>query len=381
MYRLILLWITALPLYGQVWQHEFHSQITDKSYQIQTDVGQKVVQIDQLAPIPFHAFQASLVQLNGILQTERLEIVNERLVGWKKGAKFEIPLDVWENVQMEVGQEVLKQRTPALGGSVDEKGIFGFFNVGYWLFGFCCLLLGGFALVFYLRRIKRQQRLAEQRRLEAETMRNDLLKDFEIKTKVMLAEIHDGPLQDLARFSRQLSSTEKIEGRFSDYMAQTKAGIEQVAQDLRHISANITPTELSDIGLDSAMRTLLRRFQIRNPKLKITASFDKEGLKLAENTRLMLYRIFQEALNNVEKHAQATTLNIGLSIQDNRCILEVRDNGVGFDKESLKTSEEGIHLGFSGIQSRCENIGAGLTIKSEKGQGTSLAVHLNLKGT
>ena len=373
MIRFILLCVIVTPLQAQVWEHSFYSEVAQKSYFIQTDTPKQQVSINRTLILPFRAFQGGILSLKSVAQIDSFRVANDHLLLWNQGKPMSIPLDVWENVQVAVMQEELKTLPQSVGASVDNKGLSGFFNLSYLFTGLVILIFIMLGLIFYVFKIKKQKRKAEERKSEMEMMRNHLLKDFEVKTKVILADIHDGPLQNLARFSRQLSEIQGHQTDFKSQLLHAKSEIEQVSQELRNISANITPSELSDIGLDSAMRSLLRKFKQQNPQITIEQRLDKEGLSLPENTRLMVYRIFQEALNNIEKHAKATQIKVDLSFE-NGLFLQIEDNGVGFLPQKVKTLENGNHLGLWGIRSRCEEMQATLNIDSEVGKGTVLRV-------
>jgi signal transduction histidine kinase len=360
-------------LQAQVWEHDFVSQINQQKYRIQTDTKKQQISINKSITLPFQAFQQNLLGLKQIPAMDSLALGKDYLYLWKKQQRTEIPLDLWENIQMAVVQEELKALPQSVGASIDNKGVSGFFNLQYLFLGSLLLSILAFLIWRYIAKLKQQKRDADARKSEMEIMRNHLLKDFEVKTKVILAEIHDGPLQNLARFSRQLGEMQHQQTDLGTQMQQTKIGIEQISQELRNISANITPSELSDIGLDSAIRSLLRKFKQQNPEIIIEQQLDKESLSLPENIRLMLYRIFQEALNNIEKHAQATQINVELRLE-NGIQLQIQDNGIGFNPQTVKSLENGNHLGLSGIQSRCQDIGATLSITAAPQKGTSIRI-------
>lgn len=150
--------------------------------------------------------------------------------------------------------------------------------------------------------------------------------------------------------------------------------LDQVIADVRDLSRDLSPSILEDLGLSAGLRRLLDNFA-RNYNLK--ASFDMaeiDHLFSLEN-QITIYRIFQESLDNIRKHAQATHLSVAIKQQNGNTIFIVEDDGKGFDvKQALPddTFEKG--LGLATMKERARMLGGSLDIQSQQDKGTRITL-------
>lgn len=186
-------------------------------------------------------------------------------------------------------------------------------------------------------------------------------------------ELHDGPIQDLYATTYQLQALKR-----SGLTEQQKAifeGMEEqfqiVTDRLRSICHNLRPPSLSSFGLETAIRSYAERFQKLQPDLTINLDLQADALALPEYVRLTLFRICQEALRNVAKHAEATQVLIRFDLTDSEVLLEVQDNGKGFEvpERWIDLAREG-HLGLIDAAERVDEIGGRFLILSTPDQGT-----------
>ena len=182
--------------------------------------------------------------------------------------------------------------------------------------------------------------------------------------------LHDDPLQALILASRQLESASP-----SHPAAETKDLVDSVVVTLRGISQSLRPPILDDLGLRAGIRRLVEDFGRRTG---IQASFDSEGSerRLDPNLELNLYRIAQEALNNVEKHAAARVARVRLEFGRERVRLTVGDDGIGFER--VRSAGVDGHLGLLGMEERAALLGGALTIRSSEGRGTTITAQVPL---
>ncbi len=146
-------------------------------------------------------------------------------------------------------------------------------------------------------------------------------------------------------------------------------------QNLREMVNQMRPPTLIRFGLAKALTAYLEDFAEKHPEIKLHPSLidDKQGL--SENARLGLYRIAQEALTNMVKHAGADQGDVTLVCVDHHFILEIRDNGKGFAlSPSLADYSAQGHFGLVGMKERAEAINAGFRVSSSPGEGTSIRV-------
>jgi signal transduction histidine kinase len=150
--------------------------------------------------------------------------------------------------------------------------------------------------------------------------------------------------------------------------------LDQVEKQLRRLSHELRPTILDDLGLVPALQFLTdgisRRMQL---SIRIQSSLQS---RYDPNVETVLYRIVQEALTNVAKHAHAKNVEIQLTNVNKNLHCEVHDDGVGFDVPSVLSCKERRGLGLLGIRERLMAVGGTLQIDSRVGQGTELLVNI-----
>lgn len=186
-------------------------------------------------------------------------------------------------------------------------------------------------------------------------------------------DLHDGPLQDLVGITFVLQSLKS-----SGISQETGAGIDQalyemksVGEKVRAICSDLRPPALAPFGLEKAIRSHADRFGNAHPELNLNLELMSDRQKLSEEVRLAFYRIYQEALNNIVRHSQAKNIWIRLNLMDQLAILEVEDNGKGFNfpKQRVTLARQG-HLGLVGAAERAEAVGGRLEIETQQGKGT-----------
>jgi two-component system CheB/CheR fusion protein len=152
--------------------------------------------------------------------------------------------------------------------------------------------------------------------------------------------------------------------------------LEKLDKDLDFHIWELRPPGLDDLGL---VKTLARFVQDWSREFGIAADFHSQGLdatRLPHDTEINLYRITQEALNNVLKHAHASTVAVILECREAQLVLVIEDDGVGFDRAAAGAAERGI--GLIGIEERAALIGGTLEIEASPGAGTTLFVRAPL---
>jgi signal transduction histidine kinase len=144
------------------------------------------------------------------------------------------------------------------------------------------------------------------------------------------------------------------------------------------LSHELRPTILEDLGLTAALESLAELTSKRTG-VRITV-VPYEGARLASRVEVALYRIVQEALNNVVKHASATSAEIKLSKTGTAVRCSILDNGIGFDPKARQADPSRGGLGLLGIHERVQALEGELQIESSPGQGTRLEIMIPLEG-
>ena len=151
--------------------------------------------------------------------------------------------------------------------------------------------------------------------------------------------------------------------------------------EIKDLALALRPSSLDDIGLEAALK---RYAQDCSVKLGIDVDFQAfgmQGLYLQPEIRLTIYRVVQEALTNVAKYSKASEASVILEYKEDHIIAIIEDDGVGFDVEATFNSTNlEKKLGLHGMIERVNLIGGELTIESKPGLGTTIYVHINLKG-
>lgn len=178
--------------------------------------------------------------------------------------------------------------------------------------------------------------------------------------------LHNGLGQKLYATKLNLDQLKPKGAQEQSALAKINDYIKESIKITRDISFELNPSILKDFGLKAALEEIISRFS--SPKLKITLKTEGFDKRLDSFVELSLYRIVQELINNIIKHSEATKASIALKCEDNLITLAVQDNGVGFNKEELK-SLKGI--GLRSIQHRLDLLNGELEINSSKGKGST----------
>ncbi len=196
-------------------------------------------------------------------------------------------------------------------------------------------------------------------------------------------ELHDDLGQSLLvvkltmhRVYRTLSQ-ESMAADLENALEQLNILIDKV----RRISHNLSPAILEDLGLEVALNSLFKDFSATEG-LKFSVNIEEVSPLLSKNVQLAVYRIFQEALTNVSKHAAATEVRVEVSRENNHVRFLVGDNGRGFDPDASKAVTPGERgLGLASIEERVHLLNGVIEIRSQKGHGTHLSFVLPLESS
>ncbi len=194
-------------------------------------------------------------------------------------------------------------------------------------------------------------------------------------------ELHDDTGQKLTALAMGLAAVEtqlRVQdlARATDLLHHLRALNDQTVEDLRHVMANLRPAQLDDLGLVPAMRWYIQQYEARYPNLNVTLTVTRLARRLPAEVETVLFRIVQEALNNVARHAQAAQVTVSLDQVENQVSLKVCDDGVGFDPAQLPADESGRGLGLLGMRERAALVGGNCVIESQPGKGTCITASL-----
>ncbi len=239
--------------------------------------------------------------------------------------------------------------------------------------------VGGIAEVQHL-----QNELAEMaRKVQAA---QDGLRDYigaitsaqEEERNRLARELHDDTIQAVIALKQRVHLAQKSVKTQSGHHAldELESLAEQTIENLRRLTRALRPIYLEDLGLVTALEMLARETSRVN-RLEVDFRLSGYEIRLPREVELSLYRIAQEALNNMVRHSKATHADMKITFATSNIELEVIDNGKGFivPKSPTDFAPSG-HFGLLGVHERAELIGAKLEIESALGGGTRLKVHL-----
>jgi signal transduction histidine kinase len=225
-----------------------------------------------------------------------------------------------------------------------------------------------------------QVKALDQANLALQDAQRRLLTEREQERKHLARELHDQLIQDLLGISYQLEEIEADRGVGLDLVAeltQVRSIIREFVDDLRRICSDLRPPTIDSLGLGSALQSYTREWSERTG-IALTLDLDCNLGRLPEAIELSIFRIIQEGLNNVRKHARAGSVEICLKHTSPRSLMiSIADDGGGlagnFDLASL--SAEG-HYGLLGISERVALLGGRLGLQNQTGAGLLLQVEI-----
>jgi signal transduction histidine kinase len=192
-------------------------------------------------------------------------------------------------------------------------------------------------------------------------------------------EIHDEFGQHLTALKMDLAwlSTRitPAEPQVQEKMAVMTSMLQELIQHTRQVASNLRPGLLDDLGLNAAIEWYANDWSARHGKSIFIHLPDRE-LPLNREMSTAFYRILQETLTNVARHAEATRVDVYLEMGDDHVILQVCDNGRGISQKEIHSSTA---LGLLGMRERAYQFGGGLEISAKPGEGTTVQVRLPLK--
>lgn len=197
-------------------------------------------------------------------------------------------------------------------------------------------------------------------------------------------ELHDATGQSLTAISLGLRGVETMLGqvdpaKLADQIAELRTYSTNALGELRSIIADLRPSILDDMGLAAALKWYVQRYEQRRG-IATTLEVTGNALRLPAEVEIVLFRITQEALTNVAKHAKASAVTVRLDYAPAQVALAVEDDGSGFDpRRMLRNGEQPAGWGLLDIQERAALVGGTYRIESQPGQGTSVQITIPLK--
>ncbi|WP_027124854.1 tetratricopeptide repeat-containing sensor histidine kinase [Gelidibacter mesophilus] len=231
------------------------------------------------------------------------------------------------------------------------------------------LLFGGLGLLglFGFMTIVRSNNNNKRRQKQQELFTQDIINTQEQERTRLAFELHDSVGQQLMLLTRKLKTIE-------DPLFGTLAS--DTLDNLRTISQGLYPAALERLGFTAAISDLVNEMDEKTDVF-FTLELENTDQLISKDKALHLYRMLQEALNNVLKHADAKAVFVRIENTSNTIVMTIKDNGKGFDyNHAVNTSKS---LGMKSLMERCKIISAQLEIESSLGKGTQLIIKLPVR--
>lgn len=213
----------------------------------------------------------------------------------------------------------------------------------------------------------------------------EVIRAQEEERKRIARELHDETSQSIAAIGMSLEvaalalQEKKLTSRMINDLSRK---VSQLLDDINRLIQDLRPPVLDDLGLESAVRWLLERhLAVKGVKYRLHASKDFREVAamngmVSEKAELTLFRVIQEAVINVSKHANASNVEVELSFEDPLIRVGISDDGVGFDVDKVLREEGEKGYGLMGLKERVEILDGRLEIESGSGKGTRIMVNV-----
>lgn len=226
-----------------------------------------------------------------------------------------------------------------------------------WLLLLILFIIGMGMAIFFWKNLKESRKKAKMQSRFAQ----ELLKNQEAERIRISKDLHDGLGQSLLLIKNKVRLNQDN---------STGELLDTAISDLRSIARSLHPMQLEKLGLEKAIQILLDQVD-RETELFVSAELEDLGKILTKEKELHLYRIFQESLNNILKHAEASAMKVSLTRDGNSITLSISDNGRGFDFSEKYNDFKS--LGLKTLKERIGFINGIMKVSSEKEKGTSLS--------
>jgi len=234
------------------------------------------------------------------------------------------------------------------------------------------LLLGLAVSCVVVWRLRVLEKRSDQAEHQMRELSQQLVGAQEEERKHLSRELHDHVAQVLTGLRMELGRIERLSPPVASAVAECKGLVDEIFLTVRTLSLGLRPSMLDDLGLQAALEWHVRDFMSRyaiKVDLKTAGDFDR----LPEAHRTCVYRVVQEALTNCARHAEARTIAVEVTIDNDELRLSVRDDGVG-----VKPADRGKGLGLIGIHERVKELEGTFVIGPNGPHGTTVAVRLPL---
>lgn len=235
------------------------------------------------------------------------------------------------------------------------------------------------ALNTMLERLTAHTRMLEFSRAQLRRLSGRVLSAQEDERKRIARELHDDTSGSLARVLLNIETCEDALpeewSEMREKMRGTRRLAEQTLENVRKMIFDLRPTVLDDLGLAAAVRWYAKN-NLEPAGIQVRFEASNNLGRASPTVETAMFRIAQEAINNIIRHAHARHARIQLTREQSKWVLMVQDNGRGFDTRAATEADVSHRWGLFGVQERVELLGGTFNVDSRVGEGTSLRVEI-----
>jgi PAS domain S-box-containing protein len=243
--------------------------------------------------------------------------------------------------------------------------------------------LGGLVgTVLNISEIKSVEKALRESERKLRFLSSQLLTIHEQERRRLSRELHDELGQTLNVLKMQIKYIEKrLKGDQTNLRVDCEYCldyIDEVIENVRRICKDLSPAILDDLGLSVALKYLCEEFQ-KNYQVECSCDLARIDHLFPLDSKILIYRIFQESLNNIAKYAQATRVHVAIRKEDKKLHFSIEDNGKGFDADQVLAAPSASKgMGLAAMDERIRMLGGSLEVWSQEGLGTKISFYLKI---
>ncbi len=230
--------------------------------------------------------------------------------------------------------------------------------------------------VFMIQKIfKYMKRVEDSRRLTEKMFLNAIIQTEEKERKRFAKDLHDGlgPLLSSVKMSVSSLAHLKHDEPSREILENTEIVIDEAIKSIKEISDNLSPHVLNNFGLVRALNNFANKINITKT-IRINLVSDLKDERFESNLEVVLYRVVCELINNTIKHAHAKKIEINLTKEGEYLSIKYKDDGKGFDVDTIMDQSANSGMGFSNIYSRINSLKGEIKVESEFKKGTRVTI-------
>jgi signal transduction histidine kinase len=231
------------------------------------------------------------------------------------------------------------------------------------------------------QRMEVNRRSLEASQTQLRQLTAQLLTAQEDERRRIARELHDDVSQRVVSLAyeidNQLQQTPGLPPEACNTLEIVKNEVAELSDHLRDLARRLHPSVLDDLGIASALKVCAQEFEQRE-RIPVRLTLEKSSRPLDRNLSECLFRVTQEALRNVARHANATQVHLALTYHEDRVMLQIDDNGCGFAPQQRQNAQQG--LGLISMGERVRLVQGTITVSSKIGLGTHVSISLPFTG-